>query len=367
MTLPRRTPLYEMHRALGARLIEFAGWEMPVQYTNILDEHRAVRTAAGLFDISHMGEVYVSGPAAELFLNHLLTNAIGKIAVGSAQYNLMCNERGGVIDDLIVYRIASDRFLLVINAACIDRDLAWMRQQNHRDATLEDASQITGAIALQGPKTSEIAERLLPWISQKIPRHGIARQNYKGVELWIARTGYTGEDGFEIFLPAEFTASAWEAIFASGTDLGLKPCGLGARDTLRLEMCYPLNGSDLSEMVTPIEAGLDAFVALHKPEFIGKETLQSQKTSGPSKRLTAFQMAGKGALPRPHCAMISNGKRIGEVTSGTLSPSLGIGIGMGYVEAAHTNIGNQIAIEIRGKPHPATIVAKPFYHKPKHP
>lgn len=338
---------------------------MPLQYSGILEEHRAVREAAGLFDISHMGEVLVRGANAEAFLNRLLTNDISQISVGAAQYNLMCNDRGGILDDLFVYRLAPGQFALVINAGRIQPDVDWIRTQNSPPAvSIEDASDRISALALQGPRAAAILERLLPGVSARLPRHRILQETHQGVTVLVARTGYTGEDGFEIFLPAQHAAAAWNLLLQTGADLGLKPCGLGARDTLRLEMGYPLYGNDLTEETTPIEADLGKFVATGKEDFVGKEILQQQKSSGTSKRLMAFRMSEKGPPPRPHYPILAESGKIGEVTSGTLSPSLDIGIGMGYVESAFARIGQPVAIEIRGRPHAALLAAKPMYRKP---
>jgi len=357
----KRTPLGEEHERLGARMVEFGGWWMPVQYAGILQEHHSVRTACGLFDISHMGEVRVSGKDAPAFLNHLLTNDAGKLAPGQAQYSLMCNERGGVIDDLYVYRVAEEVFLLVINASHIDKDFEWMQSQSAgRNVRLENVSDKTSALALQGPSASEVLGQLVPGIGARLTRNRIAKQDILGHDVFVARTGYTGEDGFELLLPNEAALPVWRKLLS----LGAAPCGLGARDTLRLEMCYPLHGNDLTEETTPLEAGLSFFVAFDKPAFVGKEILQRQKQVGTEKRLVAFTMNERGAIPRHDYPISRDGQPVGRVTSGSMSPSLRIGIGMGYVRPEFAGVGETIDVQIRGKNAGAVIVKKPFYKRP---
>ncbi|MCX6900622.1 MAG: glycine cleavage system aminomethyltransferase GcvT [Verrucomicrobia bacterium] len=361
----KRTPLYESHRRLGARLVEFGGWEMPVQYDGILAEHNAVRTDCGMFDISHMGEVRVSGPQALAFLNHLLTNDLAKLSIGQGQYNLMCNGRGGTVDDLYAYRIGEQEYLLIINASRIEADvphihvIAASMGFPTSDIQIENCSDYTGAIAVQGPRSAAVMEALSPGIATEIKRNRIAWKSLAGVNALVARTGYTGEDGFEMVIPAEATAAVWDLLLKQGA----KPCGLGARDTLRTEMCYPLYGHELDEDTSAIEAGLAKFVALSKIAFVGKEHLQRQTLSGTSKTLVAFRMSGRSAPPRPHYPLAVGGKTVGEVTSGTQSPSLGVGIGMGYVPPVCATGGQVLEVEIRGKRFPAEIVAKPIYRK----
>lgn len=358
----KRTPLAAEHQRLGARMVEFGGWLMPVQYSGILHEHKAVREACGIFDISHMGEVLVSGQGALAFLNHLLTNDASKLAPGQAHYSLMCNESGGVIDDLYVYRIGPSEFLLVINASHIPKDFEWMNSQRGSfNVALENASEKTSALALQGPGAAAVLEALCPRIGNEAPRNHLVKQNLLGHDVLVARTGYTGEDGFEILLGNESVLPVWQKLL----ELGAVPCGLGARDTLRLEMCYPLHGNDLDEKTTPIEAGLGFFVALDKPAFVGRDSLFRQKREGTAKKLVAFTTKERGAIPRQHYAIRRDGMHVGEVTSGSMSPSLGIGIGMGYVATASATPGQRLEIEIRGKLSPADIVRKPFYKPAK--
>ncbi len=352
----KRTPLYEAQRALGAKMIAFGGWEMPVQFTSIVEEHRAVRERVGLFDISHMGEILVAGPNAESVLNRLFTNDLRKVAVGQAQYTLLCNEAGGVIDDLIVYRIEPSVYLLVVNAGNIEKDFAWMNARAGGSAVFENQSDRTAALALQGPLAAKFLEN-----SAKLPPFHIERESVFGAMCWVARTGYTGEDGFEILCEAGDAVGLWNELLEFGKEFDIRPCGLGARDTLRLEMCYPLHGQDITEGTTPIEAGLGRFVSFDKGEFIGRAALLEQKEKGVARKLVAFKMTGQSPPPRPHYAIVSGGRKVGEVTSGTQSPTLGCGIGMGYVESGVTGI----EIEIRGKLYPATIEKKPLLKKGK--
>src|SRR6266508_2793289 len=362
---PKRTPLYDEHVRLGAKIVPFAGWRMPVQYTSIVGEHQAVRNNVGMFDISHMGQLIVDGASACEWLNTMLTNNVGKLNVGTGQYTFLLNDRGGIIDDLIVYRIGQKKFLLVVNAARADEDFAWL--QDHLPAAsaipLVNRSADFGGVAIQGPRIAELFHALFGANADLPPRNSIADFPFDGTTVSVARTGYTGEDGIEVFFRATDAAKFWNAALERGKPFGIKPCGLGARDTLRLEMCYPLNGSDLSPERNPIEAGLGFFVDLTKPNFIGRDALVETKEKGPREKLIPFRMKEKGPPPRPHYAVFQNGERIGEVTSGTLSPSLNWGVGMAYVSAAHAKIGAQIDIEIRGQKFPATIEKKPLYKK----
>ena len=377
----KHTPLFAAHQKLGAKLIDFGGWEMPVYYTSITDEHLAVRQAAGIFDISHMGEVTVSGAGAGVFLNHILTNNLRKLTPGHGQYTLMCNDRGGVIDDLYAYQLSADVFLLVINATRTDVDVAWMQTQaahfrRQNELRLTDASHHYAALAIQGPRVVEFIELCLPGPSNschrterviELAKNQIGGFMWGGASVLVSRTGYTGEDGFEILGRDDSILGLWNALLAAGAPFGLKPCGLGARDTLRTEVCYPLYGHELDEATTPLEAGLGAFVALDKGDFIGRSVLVAQKEKGVARKCAAFKMTGKSAPPRPQYPIWSPDPaagKIGEVTSGTQSPSLGIGIGMGYVPPQFARAGAGLEIEIRGQRHPAVVVSKPIYRKP---
>ena len=359
----KTTPLYEEHVRRGAKIISFGGWLMPVQYTSIVEEHHAVRNNVGIFDISHMGQLLVSGPATRGWLNTMLTNNINKLEVGQGQYTFFLNEAGGIIDDLIVYRIEEQKFLLVVNAARTDEDFAWLERYRPKDVDLKNRSANFGGVAVQGPRMAELFRALFGENVNLPARNHIVDLPFDRTSVSVARTGYTGEDGVEVFFRAEDAAKFWKSALEEGKALGIKPCGLGARDTLRLEVCYPLNGSDLSPERNPIEAGLGFFVDLTKPNFIGREVLVKAKENGSPERLVAFRMQTKGPPPRPHYSVFDDGNRIGEVTSGTLSPSLNYGIGMAYVSAPHATIGTRIDIEIRGQKFPAIIEKKPLYKK----
>ncbi len=377
MTL-QRTPLYAAHERLGARLVEFGGWEMPVQYTSIMDEHQAVRTAGGLFDISHMGEVWVTGAEAANFLNATLTNNVAKLVPGQAQYSLLCNERGGVVDDLYLYCVGKETFLLIINASRIEADMEWLRARHavfaKRDAVLmSNVSAEYGAVAVQGPRVAEFIDQMFPATGTikaarptQLLKNEVDLFNFGGRDAFVARTGYTGEDGFEIVTSAENIEAVWNRLLEVGQPFGLKPAGLGARDTLRTEACLPLYGHELDETTTPIEAGLGFFVALDKGDFTGRSVLAEQKTNGVSRKCVAFKMTEKSAPPRPHYPIWSAGpdaKKIGEAASGTQSPSLNIGIGLGYVPTEFAQPETPIEIEIRGRRSPAVIVRKPIYKR----
>jgi aminomethyltransferase len=376
----KRTPLYSVHQKLGGRLIEFGGWEMPVQYSSITDEHLAVRNAAGMFDISHMGEVSVSGTAAADFLNFLLTNDIRKLIIGQGQYTLMCNEKGGVVDDLYAYCIGDNDFLLIINASRIDNDVAWMQENwatfpRRDEVRIKNVSEQFGAIALQGPKVVEFIEKVIPGKAvppfsplgvTELKKNGIGKYPFDGASVYVGRTGYTGEDGFEIIAEVELLIPLWNSLMEAGQVSGLKPCGLGARDTLRTEVCYPLYGHELDEVTSPVEAGVGFFVAMDKGGFIGRPELAAQKANGTKKKLVAFKMTDKSAPPRPHYPIWSSGgeaRQLGEVVSGTQSPSLGIGIGLGYVPPEFAKVGTTLEIEIRGKRFSAIVVKKPIYQR----
>jgi aminomethyltransferase len=370
----KHTPLYAAHQQLGAKLIEFGGWEMPVYYTSIIEEHQAVRAAAGLFDVSHMGQIRARGLAASEFLNSVLTNDLRKLPPGRGQYTLLCNEKGGVVDDLYAYRIAAEEFLLVANASRIGADVLWLEEQlagfaRRGGLELKNVSDDFGAVAVQGPKVAGFIDACFQpgaRAATSLRKNEIARFNFSGQPVLVSRTGYTGEDGFEIIAPAQLTEALWNKMLDTGRPFGLKPAGLGARDTLRTEACYPLYGHELDDNTTPLEAGLGLFVALDKGDFTGRAVLARQKFAGTSKKLAAFKMAGRSAPPRPHYALWNDGanpERIGDVTSGTQSPTLGMGIGLGYVPPQFSAPGTAIGVEIRGQRTAALIVPRPFYRK----
>jgi len=329
---------------------------MPVQYASIIKEHDAVRKHVGIFDISHMGQFFVDGPEACAWLNRMLTNNAAKLAPGEGQYTILLNENGGVIDDLILYRTGEESYFLVVNAAKIDEDFAWLAARQPDGTTLRDESTAWAGMAIQGPQAPATFAAAYPGEALP-PRNGIATTADGCI---FCRTGYTGEDGFEFFCKAEDAPIHWRKF----TSAGATPCGLGSRDTLRLEMCYPLNGSDLSPERTPIEAGLGVFCDVATGEFIGCDVIARQKTDGPEVKLTAIQYTEKGAPPRAHYPVLdSDRNELGELTSGALSPTLGIGIAMAYLPASLAKPGTPLFIDVRGRHFPATVVKKPFYKR----
>ncbi len=342
-----RTPLHARHVALGARMVPFAGWEMPVQYEGVAAEHLAVRHSAGVFDVSHMGQLHVEGPSAHDFLQGLLANDLERIGDGGAQYTLLTNERGGIVDDLIAYRLTRHHYLLVVNAGNRDVAYAWLKERETRGSEVRDASDEYALLAVQGPGSIELLG--LP----EAPAFTHGQAELDGIEVMVCRTGYTGERGVELLCPAEDAVALWDAV----TGRGAAPCGLGARDTLRLEACYPLHGNDITEDTDAISAGLGWVCALDK-EFTGAAVLRGVKEAGPTSRLAAFVMDDR-AVPRQGMAIVEGGV----VTSGTHSPSLDVGIGMGYVPAAHAAPGTTLTIDVRGRAKAAHTVEKPFYSR----
>ena len=383
----KRTSLYETHKAAGARIVPFAGWEMPVQYEGIIPEHKAVRTAAGLFDVSHMGEFAVEGEKAADWLNHVLTNDIAKVAVGQAQYNVMLREDGGIVDDLIVYHRAPGKWLVIVNAGNIDKDFAWMSSHVGKPAqqgasaqvedraasgkwdlpavTLRNESDAWALLALQGPKAAAILQGLTKVDLAAIGTYRFAEGAVAGVDAIVARTGYTGEDGFELAVASAAAPALWKALMEAGAPAGLKPVGLGARDTLRLEMKYALYGNDIDDTTNPLEAGLGWVVKLGKGvDFVGKAALDAVKAKGVTRKLVGFDMLERG-IPRHGYKLLdpATKREIGITTSGTQSPSLDRPIGVGYVDAAHAAVGTEIAVEIRGEARRAKVVETPFYKR----
>lgn len=332
---------------------------MPVQYTSIIDEHTAVRQRAGIFDISHMGQFLVSGEGSLAWLNRMLANNVAKLGIGEGQYSFLLNEKGGVIDDLIIYRTGEEDFFLVVNASMIEEDYFWFAKHQPENIELRNEADLWAGMAVQGPQAAELFAKVVP--GHELPkRNGIARFEAEGADVIVCRTGYTGEDGFEFFSAADQGAK-W---FKKFVDAGAAPCGLGCRDSLRLEMCYPLNGNDLSPERTPIEAGLGFFVDLDKGDFIGRDVLAQQKADGPALRLVALQYTDKGAPPRAHYPVVNvEGEQVSELCSGVLSPSLMTGIGMAYVPAELAKLGTELQIDVRGRKFPAQVVKKPFYKK----
>ncbi len=354
---PRQSPLHNRHIAAGGRLIEFAGWQMPVQYQGIREEHLAVRQKAGVFDISHMGQLFVSGPQALQQLDRLLTNRLSALAEGEGQYTLLLNETGGIIDDLIIYRTSTEEFLLVVNASRVSEDADWITGLMAPSALLRNESESFGGLAVQGPQAPSVFTSVFGTLPP--PRNRILLLPYGGTEIFVAGTGYTGEEGFEVFFPTELADTLWDALVTAGA----QPCGLGARDTLRLEMCYPLNGADLSRDRTPWEANLGFFVDITKEDFVGKAALIAQKEAGPKSKLCAIKVTEKSPPIRSHYAILANGIRISETTSGALSPSLGYGIAMGYLPLEYSKPGSPLEIEVRQRTYPAIVSSKPFYKK----
>jgi glycine cleavage system T protein (aminomethyltransferase) len=342
-----KTPLHERHVALGARLVPFAGWEMPVQYEGVIAEHRAVRTDAGAFDVSHMGEFVVEGPGARSFLQSVLSNDLEKIGESKAQYTLLTNERGGIVDDLIAYELSPERFLLIVNAANREPDFAWLEERVPGDVQLHDVSDDYALVAVQGPRT---LERLgLP----EAPAFTFAEGEVAGIACTINRTGYTGERGVELLVDAGDAPELWDGVL----ERGVVPCGLGARDTLRLEVCYPLHGNDITPETDAISAGLGWVCSLEK-DFTGAEELRRIKESGPERKLAAFVMEEPG-IPRQGMPIAEGG----EVTSGSHSPMLEVGIGLGYVPAELAQPGSELTIDVRGRPRRARVVKKPIYSR----
>jgi aminomethyltransferase len=342
-----RTPLYERHVALGARLVPFAGWEMPVQYEGVIPEHLAVRADSGAFDVSHMGELVVEGPRARAFLQSMLSNDLDRIGPGQAQYTLLTNEQGGIVDDLIVYELGPSRFLLIVNAANRERDLEWLRERDLPETEVYDASDDYALIAVQGPRTLERLD--LP----EAHAFTFADGEVDAIACTVNRTGYTGEQGVELLVDPDAAGELWDRVLARG----VVPCGLGARDTLRLEVCYPLHGNDIGPETDAISAGLGWVCALDK-DFNGVEELRRVKEAGPQRKLAAFVMEEAG-IPRQGMAIVEGG----EVTSGSHSPMLERGIGMGYVPAELAQPGAQLTIDVRGRPRRARVVKKPIYSR----
>ena len=353
----KRTCLYDKHVALGALISPFGGFDMPIQYSGIVDEHQAVRQACGVFDVSHMGEVLVSGTEAERYVNHIFTNDVTKAAAGQILYGMMCYENGGVVDDLLVYKMAADCYFLVINASNIDKDWAWIQDQAKGfDVTLDHQSDYYGELAVQGPNAEAVMEEVLGLSCKELTFYTFKKIG----NVIVSRTGYTGEDGFEIYADAAFINECWDKLIASGR---CKPCGLGCRDTLRFEVGLPLYGDELSAEITPIMAGLSMFVKLDKEEFIGKEALAKQKAEGPAKKLVGIELQDK-AIPRHGYAVLNaEGIAIGEVTTGYHTISTDKSVCMALIDSQYAKLDTEIQIQIRKKVFPGKVVKKQFYQK----
>ncbi len=359
----RETSLTDEHRALGARLVPFAGWLMPVQYAGIKKEHEAVRSRAGLFDVSHMGEILVEGAEAVAEVDHLVTNDVSKLKVGRALYTTCCNEAGYILDDLIVYRLETDKVLIVCNASNRDKIVAHFAKNLALGTPWNDVSDAWALLALQGPKAVATMKALgAPPEVTDLPYFHVTRSSLAGVELWVARTGYTGEDGFELFCASDDAVTLWRAVLGAGESHGLAPVGLGARDTLRLEARLALYGNDISEQTHPFEAGLGWVVKLEGGDFIGRDSLRAIKDAGLRRKLVGFEMTGRG-IARHGYPIVADGKQVGEVTSGSPGPTVGRNIGLGYVPLALAKVGTGLGIEIRGKVVDAVVVSTPFYKR----
>lgn len=364
MTNLKKTALFNSHEKYGGKLIEFAGWELPVQYEGIIEEHEAVRTAAGLFDVSHMGEVKATGKGAFDFVQNLITNDISVLEDNQILYTLMCYPEGGVVDDLLVYKFDKEHFLLVINAANIGKDYQWILDNSAEYAVdLENISGEISEVALQGPKAQKILQKLTDTNLDEI-KFFYCRRNTSvvGVNCLVSRTGYTGEDGFEIYASNEDIEKLWDSILEAGKEEGLKPAGLGARDTLRFEAALPLYGNEISKDITPLEAGLGYFVKLNKENFIGKTALAKQKEEGLKRKLVGFEMKDRG-IPRHGYEVTSDNTNIGFVTTGYHSPTLKKNIGLALIDTKYSELGSEINIVIRNKPLKAQIISKKFYNK----
>src|SRR6266849_6008977 len=359
----KRTPLYERHLALGARLVEFSGWEMPVQYSSILDEHRAVRTRAGLFDDSHMGEFKIEGPDSLAFLQYLVPNDVSRLAIHQALYTQLCLPNGGTIDDLIIYYLAENHYMMVVNADNIDKDFAWVEQQAKIfDVQVYNQSDTTALLALQGPEAQAILQPLADVDLSTLRYYHCEPGVVDGINCIISRTGYTGEDGFELYCAPVDVVKLWKDLLEAGKAHGLLPAGLGARDTLRLEASMCLYDHELTEQTNPLEASLGWTVKLDKGDFVGREALREIKEHGLKRKLIGIELLERG-VPRGGYTIYENDQPIGVLTSGAPAPTLHKNIGMGYVDAAHAVVGQTVQIDIRGRRTAARIVALPFYKR----
>ncbi len=359
----KKTPLYQVHRDLKSKMIDFGDWMLPVQYFGIVDEHNNVRNRAGLFDVSHMGEIIVKGPNAEKYIQKIVTNDISKMKNHQIIYTPMCYFHGGVVDDLLVYRMNDTKYLMVVNAANIEKDLQWMLKNCKEEVEIEDVSDKIAQLALQGPESEAILQKLTETPLDALPFYTF-QDNVElgGVKVLVSRTGYTGEDGFEIYARPEEIPGLWKKLLESGKQEGLMPAGLGARDTLRLEAALPLYGYEISQDVSPLEARLEGFVKLDKTGFIGKEALARQKEKGLERKLAGIQITGRG-IPRQGYRVQCGHKDIGFITSGSYSPSIGKNIGLAMLASEYTQIGRKVDIIIRGKSTDAEVVKLPFYTK----
>ncbi len=355
----KKTGFYDVHVDAGAKIVEFAGYAMPIQYKGIIDEHKRVRTTAGLFDVSHMGEFLVRGKDAEAFLQRITINDVASLQVNQVQYSAMCYDDGGIVDDLLVYKM-DDHYMMIVNAANLEKDWNWAVEHKLGDVELENISDDTSLLALQGPKSIEILQKLTDVPVGDIVYYWTLPGKVDGVDMLISRTGYTGEAGFELCFTKQYSLQIWNALMEAGKPFDIEPVGLGARDTLRLEMKYCLYGNDIDKTTNPIEAGLGWITKADKGDFIGRDAIVKMLEDGPTRRLVAFELNDR-AFPRHGYTITKDGAEVGAVTSGTFSPMLEKGIGMGYVNRPHTKFGTEIDIMIRNKAVPATVVKPPFY------
>ncbi|KAB2956731.1 MAG: glycine cleavage system aminomethyltransferase GcvT [Thermoanaerobaculia bacterium] len=362
--LPRRTPLYDRHVAAGARMVDFAGWEMPVQYAGVIDEHRAVRSAAGLFDVSHMGQIRVAGAGAQDFVQRLTPNDVAKLAPGRIHLSAFLTPEGTYIDDLLVCKTSPEEILIVVNASNAAADFAWASSHPHPGLTVEDVSDRWALIAVQGPKAVEIVAALTSVDLSAIRNYGFASGTVAGRPAILSRTGYTGEDGFELFVEPRDAGALWDALLEAGSPKGLVPAGLGARDTLRLEAGMPLYGQEIDRETTPWEAGLDWVIKLDKGDFVGRDALVAARARPLARKRIGYEVEGRGIARHGH-KIVSGEREVGVVTSGTFSPSLEKALGMGYVETALAEPGTALEIDVRGRRIPARVVPIPFYKRPR--
>ena len=356
----QKTALNNRHRAIGAKMTDFHGWEMPIYYTSIIEEHEAVRQVLGIFDISHMGQVLIGGPDAVWTLNRLMVSEISQVGEGRACYTLMLNESGGVLDDLIVYRIGEESYLLIVNCGNRKSDVEWLMAHREGNTTINDISQGRSILAVQGPLACRLLEQVLDARVTSLGRFEIAPIRTMGPEACIARTGYTGGDGFELFLADHHAQKLWDTVLTAAKAFGGLPVGLGARDTLRIEAGLRLYGSDMDTTTTPYEADLGWTVAINKPDFIGKDVLLKQKRAGVSRKFIGVEFS-EGPVPRAGYELLADGRRVGAVTSGTFSPTLNRPLGMGYVEGAFAKLGTTLSVSVRNKPYAGTVVKLPFW------
>jgi aminomethyltransferase len=367
MTELKRTPLFEVYKEYGGKTVDFGGWELPVQFSSIKEEHEAVRTKAGLFDVSHMGEIEVKGPDSLDYLQKMMTNDVSKLKTGGAQYTAMCYETGGTVDDLLIYKLQDEHYLLVVNASNIEKDFEWMQDHLEGNVTIENLSEGMAQLALQGPLAEGVLQKLAK--GQELSTIGFFKfseeVDLNGKKALVSRTGYTGEDGFEIYCDSKDAVSLWNEILEAGKEEGVIPCGLGARDTLRFEANLALYGQELSSEISPLEAGIGFAVKLNKEaDFIGKEALKQQKENGLPRKLVGIEMIDRG-IPRHSYPVYKGDTLIGEVTTGTQSPTLKKNIGLALIDSKETELGNEVEVEIRGKRLKAAVSATPFYKRDK--